>query len=77
MRVSKGKEVSTMKANTIIKFKCVIVITIVLASVLGIYGQTITYYIVDNIMGRDALSPLGCLTTLTILSVCLFLVPAR
>ena len=53
MRVSKGKEVSTMKANTIIKFKCVIVITIVLASVLGIYGQRITYYIVDNIVGRD------------------------
>lgn len=66
----------SLKVNTEAKFKWFIVISVILASIIGIYGQSITYYIVDNILGRDVFSLVGCLTILTLLSVLLFLIPA-
>ena len=67
---------SVLKVNTEAKFKWFIVISVILASITGIYGQSITYYIVDNLFGREVLSLVGCLTILTIISVLLFLIPA-
>ncbi len=63
-----------MRVNTEVKFKCFVVISVILASVIGIYGQTMTYYIVDNIFTRGTLSTVACITSLTILSILLFLV---
>jgi membrane protein YdbS with pleckstrin-like domain len=46
--------------------------SMIMALVLGIYGQSITYYINENII---EVSLVYCLTALTITSILLFVIP--
>jgi hypothetical protein len=43
----------------------------IIATILGMYGQDISYYIDEKI---DVVSPVYCLTILTVISIFLFLV---
>ncbi|MGL5692820.1 MAG: hypothetical protein ACRCXA_01995 [Peptostreptococcaceae bacterium] len=54
------------------KFKFFICINIILATIIGVYAQDITYYIIDDSLARNTF--LYWLTILTVLSIVLFLV---
>lgn len=55
------------------QFNILIYGNMILAILLGVYGQGILYYIIDNI--ALMLPPLYCLAILTMTSILLFLVP--
>ena len=59
------KAYSTKKVTIII---CVIMLV---AIILGVYGQSIAYYISDTV---EWVSPIYCLTALTVISITLFLI---
>lgn len=59
-----------------IKEKCkslfYLYIAMIIATLLGVYGQSITYYIYDNI-GKVSLE--YCITVITMISIILFILP--
>lgn len=64
-----------MQVSQATRYKCYISSSTLIASLLGIYAQRMTYFIVDTLLGRDVRPLLVCLTALTVLSVLLFLLP--
>lgn len=62
-----------MSANKVKKFEIFTSINIILATIIGIYAQDITYYIVGDTLASTAL--LYCLTIVTVISILLFLTP--
>ena len=59
--------------HSIERFNVVISVIMIAAIILGVYGQSIAYYISDNLVG---ISPVYFLTALTVISVILFLIAA-
>lgn len=62
-----------MFGNKVRKLEMFIGLNIILATIIGVYGQDITYYIVGDTLTRTSL--LCCLTILTVISIVLFLTP--
>ena len=62
-----------MFVHKVRKFEFFIGINIILATIIGIYAQDITYYIVGDTLARTSL--LYCLTIVTVISIVLFLTP--
>lgn len=62
-----------MFINKVRKFEIFVSINIILATIIGIYAQDITYYIVGDTLARTSL--LYCLTIVTVISIVLFLTP--
>nr|WP_307988926.1 hypothetical protein [uncultured Niameybacter sp.] len=60
-----------MFINKVRKFEIFIVINIILATIIGICAQDITYYIVGDTLASTSL--LYCLTIITVISIVLFL----
>lgn len=61
-----------MLKDKIKKFKFLICVNIILATIIGVYAQDITYYIVDDYSISSSELYLYVLTILTVLSIALF-----
>ena len=61
-----------MLKDKIKKFKFLICVNIILATIIGVYAQDIAYYIVDNYSISSSELYLYVLTILTVLSIALF-----